>query len=424
MFSLPGPLSGAVNSVLVIPDYWVGNTFYKFQSEKKSLVETFIERKLTSDHSDLPTVTDFFDYSETGGEADEKGLFVYFLQEPKSYEIYQRLAGLNIGPQKITTPAFLWNNKIYRYEDQFRESGQCLVHMVGTDCFLYFFDRGSFLFSRSIVLPDSGEGSDDALSALNYEINQSLYLFSQKARTDQIQIHLLSPEPSNAGKLSDLMERDVSDLGDKIQKPMDDETTERLSVISAFDTRDLSPYASFLSLTHTQLKKDLEWKPIQLVGIFIGLIMLTILGVESLFLHRLSLSQNVFMSRSEIQAQAGADEILQRYDESLDLMTREAQRPSLQQSIIKMVKSLPSGIQIRELTVELENGPQLGMKGLVTARNPIHFRNLLAQFLDRLKIYFEGCRNLRIQNIDFEVLENNGNSTLQTYLIQFGFDLP
>jgi len=410
--------------VLVVPDYWVGSTFYKFQSEKKALIETFVERKLAGDHPDLPSITDFFDYSETAGDSEEKGLFVYYLQEAKSYDIYRRLAELNIRPRKITTPAFLWNNKKQLKGAEFHKGGQCLVHMVNSDCFLYFFNHGRFLFSRSIALPESEDGPDEALAALNYEINQSIYLFSQKARSDEIKVHLLSAGSSNAEALSALMDRDVNDLTSVIRPSMDKKLSRRLSVISAFDQRDLGPHATFLSLTHSQLKKDLEWKPIQVVGILVGLIVLTLLCVESLFLHRLASSRNVRMTRSEKQVQIETGEAIGRYDQALDLMIKEAQRPSLTQTIMKTIKALPDGIQIRELSIDLENSPKLAMKGLVTADNPIEFKNLLSQFLAGLRINFEGSRALRIQNIDFETLENKGDRHLKQYLIQFGFDLP
>ncbi|MBE9570395.1 MAG: hypothetical protein IMF11_07205 [Proteobacteria bacterium] len=81
---VPEELSNRVNSLLIVPDYWFGNVTYKFQSRKKSIIEAFIERKLLAEHPDLPDIKYFSGYIPHQIDQGEKGLYVYFLQEPKS----------------------------------------------------------------------------------------------------------------------------------------------------------------------------------------------------------------------------------------------------------------------------------------------------------------------------------------------------
>ncbi|MGW8324852.1 MAG: hypothetical protein ACWGNI_04040, partial [Desulfobacterales bacterium] len=44
----------------------------------------------------------------------------------------------------------------------------------------------------------------------------------------------------------------------------------------------------FLFVSHKKLKKELEWRPVQSVGIAIGLLLCFLLGMESIFFHKWS----------------------------------------------------------------------------------------------------------------------------------------
>ena len=139
-----------INSLLIVPDYWVGNNIYVFQSKNKSLVEEFIQRKLTSEYPDLPDIKYFFDYIFHETDQKEREIYVYFLQEPESFSLHKRLVEFDLIPRRITTPAFLWEQKLKKNIPDFHEGGKAFAHLLASECFLYFFLQGRFLFSRSI----------------------------------------------------------------------------------------------------------------------------------------------------------------------------------------------------------------------------------------------------------------------------------
>ena len=217
-------LKGKNNALLILPDYWSGNTSYLFQSKRVSLAKAFIERKLFADHPDLPDIKYFFDFtfSQAGGE--DRKINVVYLQNTKAFQLYHKLNQYDLNPIRITCPALLWERKLINIIPNFDIGGTCLVHLLSSECFLYFFSRDRFLFSRLITLPDVPKKSDEASSELTlksedrfniltYEINQSLYLFSQKTKSEMGDIYMISSdEENNAQILSNNLGKEVLDL--------------------------------------------------------------------------------------------------------------------------------------------------------------------------------------------------------------------
>ena len=94
----------------------------------------------------------------------------------------------------------------------FHEGGKGLIHPISSECFLYFFSQGHYLFSRNIAIPDPQHGQSDIFSILTYEINQSIYLFSQKAKAEIDQLYLVSSTKGDVLELSTILGRDVKEL--------------------------------------------------------------------------------------------------------------------------------------------------------------------------------------------------------------------
>jgi hypothetical protein len=114
-----------------------------------------------------------------------------------------------------------------------------------------------------------------------------------------------------------------------------------------------------------------------------------------------------------------------QYNEALDFLASESERPSPQDTILKVVKSLPANFLIKEMTVEVEGTPAVHIKGVMKASGPKKLKNSISSILDNLKKYFQGALSLRLQNIDVELDKiNNMQQGYQKYLVKFGFNLP
>lgn len=424
--NVPEEVRRSINSLLIVPDYWFGNATFKFQSRKKSIIEAFIERKLRAEHPDLPDIKYFFGYIPYNTEQGEKELYVYFLQEPKFFQLYNQLVELNLSPHRITTPAFIWAQKLREVMPDFPNGGKAIIHMLPKECFLYFFFQGFFLFSRSIVFPNPQMESSEKLNTLTHEISQSFYLFSQKAKAGIDQIYMASSAKGDVHELSDMLGREVKELmGSRENQPKDAVIARYISAVGRFRLSDLAPSKKFLSVLHQLQRKELEWKPVQTAGIAVGLILLLFFGAEGFFLWKLPQPSLVPMAKAGIMTGKDPKYTIQQYNEALDFLTRESERPSPQDVIVKVARSLPDNFQIKEMTIEEEGNPAVHIKGVVRASGPDKLRDSISYFLVSLKKYFQGTQSLGLQDIDFEVDKtNNTKQGYQTYLITFGFSLP
>ena len=207
--AIPEAFQRQGNLVMVVPDYWLGNTLFPFQSRKRSLAEAFLERKLRAEFPEIPGVTDFFAYFFHFSEQGEPAVYAYFVREPTFFQLYQQLSQWGLQPQRITAPAFLWESQLKDRIPDFREGGKAFVHLLSNECFLYFFFKGHFLFSRQISLPEFQEDSSEQIDTLTYETNQSLYLFSQKAKAEIDKVYMVAFGHMDPGDLSERLGRDV-----------------------------------------------------------------------------------------------------------------------------------------------------------------------------------------------------------------------
>jgi len=415
-----------VNSLLIVPDYWFGNNTYVFQSKKKSLVEPFIQRKLTSEYPDLPDIKDFFEYNFYETDLKENGLYVYFLHEPEAILLHNRLAEFSLNPHRITTPALLWEQKLKKNMPDSQEGGKALVHLLSSECFLYFFLRGNFLFSRTINLSHSERGTSEKFIPLAYEISQSEYLFSQKAKANVEQFFLLSSGEKDSQELSKLLGKDIKDLSDKIVIPQTAvDIYESLGTVSPFNSDDLLPSAKYLSISYGPLKQEMAWKQVQHAGIIIGLILLLLLSVESFFVWESYRESIEWKTKSGIMTQVDPKQIIQEYNDALDLFISDTERVSIRETLLNIANSLPENILLEKIGLDVDTNPGVEIKGIVMASGPKEFRNLLSLFLSNLGKHIQGSRSLTIHDIDFEFDEKSaGEQGYNVYLMKFRFDLP
>lgn len=164
---LPQWLKGRQKPLCIIPDHGFGNTHYPFQSKKPSLIEPFLERKLTAAYPGQEEIQHFYNYRHVG-DGKEQDLEVLFFQEDKSYQLYTVLHNLNHILRQITSPAFLWEERLEEVDEEFAKQGTLLVHHTQHECHLYFYYKGNYQFSRSVVLTGTESALDTILDFFNY----------------------------------------------------------------------------------------------------------------------------------------------------------------------------------------------------------------------------------------------------------------
>jgi len=135
-------------------------------------------------------------------------------------------------------------------------------------------------------------------------------------------------------------------------------------------------------------------------------------------------SSHVYPIEKRVMTETGPRQALHQYNEAIDFLLRELQRPSVMETIVNIFSSLPNNIWIKEMIIEIEKNPHVELKGVITASGPDQFRSSLSVFLTNLKQYFQGSRSLRIQDIDFEMDRNSIEKGYQNYIIEFRFNLP
>jgi hypothetical protein len=432
-------LRNKTDSLLILPDHWSGNTSYPFQSKKRSLAKMFIERKLLTEYPDLHDIKHFFDFTFSQTGMQNLKVNVFFLQNPQAFKLYQKLSEINLNPARISTPALLWEQKLIKILPDFDIGGTCLVHLLSLECFLYFFFQGRLLFSRSIAIPDfqpepaknSSELSFEPpnhFSVLTYEINQSLYLFSQKTKSDIDKIYLLSSDIGNTQLLSDTLGREVIDFGihvpalEGLQESPG--ISEYLGSVGSFDTVDLSPSKLHLNLTHSSLKKMLEWKPVQTVGLVVGLILIFLLAMESLFLWKWPHASRDQMVKNGSLSGINQKQIIRQYGEALDQILAETDCPSPRKVIINIGRSIPDNTWITDMDIETETNPSVTINGVARVSGADQLKDTFSILLKNLNRYFRGTRSLSIRDIDFKVDKSNVEEASNNFLFTLKFNLP
>lgn len=421
---IPASIRDRKNTLLIVPDYWLGNSSYKFQSRKKSLADAFIARKLQEQFPDQPEIKYFFDGTFYQQEQADKWVYAYFLQDPQFYNLYPKLVQLNLEPHRITCPAMVWQQKIRQEIPDFDKGGKGFVQLLPKIGLLYFFFEGNFLFSRSIPIVGSQSQSSDTYNAIAYELNQSLYLFSQKAKTEIDTLFLVSHEKESGPALSEVLGREIHDLNYMID---DSNALQRSAnatgAIGFLSPNDILPGKNFLSLCHRLLKKELEWKPVQSAGIAIGLILFFLLGLETIVLHKWSHQIQRPLPIGGNSSTAEESRKIQQYNEALDAILNELEKRSPQEVLRKIAQSLPPNVRIQEMVLETEENPGVDLKGVIRADDPEHFKACLSTLIANINENFHGGRMMTVSDIDFEVNQSQPGQGGQDYLIKFRLEL-
>lgn len=421
---LPAEVLQSVNQLLVVPDYWVGNHFQEFQSRKKSVITTFIERKLQQDQPSLSDVSNFYNYAIVQREGQGQHLYTFYLHEIIAYQVYQQLKQLGLGPVRITTPALMWQASLTDIADGSSDQGVGFIHLVEADCFLYFYFMGQFLFSRHIQLQESDGDATDTYNLLNYEINQSFYLYSQKTKRSVEALYMLAADPSAADRLSELLGREVLGLP---HPPLENVTLADASVLPScrgFSAKDLQKPGDHY-IYYKPFKNELAWLPVQWAGIAVGMLLAVLLTVEAGYLHVLSMGGERQIHQLKSKSEEPPELVLEDISLSLDEITSDLARPSGSGTIMRTLLAMPEGVSVRKIALKVSESSRLTMDATITAEDPDAFKQTLTVFIDRLNRRFNlNPHALREKDVRIQLNRNQEDEKKPIYLINFGFEIP
>ena len=400
------------NILLIGPDHWFKHDFFPFKSQRGSLIRPFIERKLKTTYPNLPFAPHFFSYHFRQTSAAGPGVRIFHLYEQKAYELYEALCKMNLMPRWITTAALLWEEHCKQRVSGFEAQAALLIHLQAHEAFLYFYFHGDFLFSRTVALPESGE----RLDALIFEVNQSIYLFSQKAKSDLNQVYLIGEETGFQQRLSDFLGRPVQEISG----------TTRLSSLprdlahleGLLDSGGVSIPGDAYSVTHSRIQQEAKWRPVQWAGALMASFLLLVFAAEYQWLDgRL---QDEIIARSQLQRQQPI--ALADYDAALMELSEDAQRPSTSHAVLKMLSCLPEDVQINEIKMD-SHASHLNAGATIAADSVDRFRNRLKLLVENMNQRLRLDAPIRIEDMVFNLEDMKSQSAKTHYKISWKADL-
>ncbi|MGD9212963.1 MAG: hypothetical protein PVI90_19415 [Desulfobacteraceae bacterium] len=416
---IPKSLRGNYRSVLIVPDHWFGNESYPFRSRKASLIKPFLERKLCAEYSELKGLRNFISYRHASVVGDGEGVIAYFLQDIKSYQLYEVLRKLNLCPRKITTPAFLWMDALSKVTPEFDYSGTLLMHMIDYECLLYFYFNGNYLFSRNVILSET----KDRLDALNFEINQSLYMFSQKTKSELKKLFLVNGSPGDLDYLQQALGREVIDIDSHIDYPDLLENKDLPFLNGLLRRKHLSLSTSFFYVSHRQVRHELEWEPVQWAGIGIGVLLLLPLIGENLILERMLNHQRDDARKYYQQIQHTGGNILGDAESELDQVLQVVRKPKVHDAVYSLLTSLPDEVRIKEIDISLEGQATVSLTAFVSATDSDHLKRTLTQLTGQIRQRFTRAQDFSINNIAIQTDNYGDLKDRFPYTLSFELDL-
>ena len=421
--SIPGEANKLKEIILVLPDYVTGNSIYPFTSGKRSVAEPFIRRKLAESFPASPDMSDLFNYSYFKTSRDPGSLYAFYLKEPLAFSLYKRLSEAGLRPDRITTPAYIWQDKIGKTADDGSGESFCLIHPLPAESYLYFYVNGNFLFSRSIMLPESSEGHNEKLDALAFEISQSLYLFSQKVKSEISRFYLVPSAHIDETAISERIGKNVRRIGTDMEEGRKaDNKSPMPGPLVAFSSEDIDS-ATMPAISHRIVVMEKFWHTVQLTGIITGIITLMLLCAETAYFsywsHRNILPKAASMSKEITDNRRTVG----HYNEMLDLVMNERQRPDPADMLAGIALSLPENVTVRELLFNFESPSQVIIKGIVRADGPDLIKSTLSAMVEGLTRNLNSSRPPVIGDIGFDMEGSAGDPEFQGYKFHIKVDM-
>jgi hypothetical protein len=382
-------------TLLVVPDHWFKHEFFPIQSTKDALIKVYLERKLKAAYPKSPFVSQFVSYTTRQKEIEHRGINAFYLEDENGYLLHEALCKVGLTPQLVTTPALLWAVKFKKLLPDFSKQSALVIHSQKDEAFLYFYCEGDFVFSRKVALPSGNNES------LVFEINQSIYLFSQKVKRELSCIYLLDDETTCIDRLTEVFGKLIHSLKLDSQEVALDREISFLQGLLTIDG--ISSVDNDHGVTHRRIQQQIRWRPVQWAGILIGAILLIILSAEHYWIDRVSNLKGI------AQLEPQTELTLSEYETALDELTLHMKRPSSASIIAKVVSSLSEFILLNEIKIDLD-ASILELTATVHAENIDAFRQHLKLFAQGLSTKLNLPRPISLEDISFQI-DDVKNST-------------
>jgi len=227
-----------------------------------------------------------------------------------------------------------------------------------------------------------------------FEINQSIYLFSQKAKKELGCIYLIGNETTCIDLLTEAFGKLIHILKFDSQEVTIDKKISFLQDLLTLDG--ISSPDNDHGVTHRRIQQQLKWRPVQWAGILIGAILLIILSAEHHWIDRVSDLKEI----GQQEAKTGLT--LSEYETALDELTVHAKRPSSAFVIAKIVSSLSEFILLNEININLDTSI-LELTATVHAESIDSFRQQLKMFAQGLNTKLKLPRTIGLEDITFQI---------------------
>lgn len=406
-------------SLMIVPDFWFGSRTFDFKSSDKSAIESFIARKLKLEFPKHPEIQNLFSYNMLRDAKGSRELVSLYIQEPKAGDLCRNLARHNLRPVRITSPALLWNQRLKTCVDSFEETGTGLVYLLKDECFLLFYNRGNFLFSRTIPLPEAGGDNSSRYESLSFEINQSAYHYSQRTKSQLDKVLLITKAGDRIDQLREISGRNISFLyEDNSRITSDNDLTEQLGIAADFTPDELLPPQDLPGISDRLLVKEIEISKIQIAGIFIGLVLFLFLGIEFLYLRNIQQRE----TRVYRTAEEDPKQIIEQYNEALDVLLADSERKKPLPVIGRLAASLPENVMIESTEIELDSSHSISFKGTIIAKDINDFTSSLRSLVENLNKNFKPSNPMSIDDVEIEMAKKRTESGRQDYHISFTLD--
>lgn len=388
-------------SLMIIPDFWFGSVKYPFHSHNKSVIRSFLARKLFSEFPNIPKVQDFFSYTIARNENGEQEVSARFPQEPRFFELYQVLTSNNFKPLRISTPALLWNKRLKDKIQNFDSARFGLINVSDNGCSLFFFHMGSLLFSRSIYLPEAQEDRSAQFEVVAFEMNQSIYHYSQRTKKDLDRICFFSEEKMDVRHLTEALGREVEVLSFNIRR-RDVHYDPEIEVYGDgvnFEPEEILEPLKLPGVSDRSALNEVAVRKMFVAGTFIGIVLFILLAVEFLFLTHIRKSE----SRSFVNMGVDPTQSIQQYNTALDVLLDEEGRKDPLDLIGCLAEAMPGNILVESVDASSDNPPSISLSGVIRTEGAEDLGRTLNEFLEKLNKNIQSGKMLTVDDVDIEM---------------------
>jgi hypothetical protein len=174
---------------------------------------------------------------------------------------------------------------------------------------------------------------------------------------------------------------------------------------------------------HRRVKRQREWKPVQLTGIAVGLLLALLLLGEAFLLDGKQRTAEDERRQLQHQMRASAGMVLADYAQTLEQVMQRVDRPSCADAALLTMASLPVNARLKEFDLGLTPTPVIKVTALVDAQDTDQLRASLSQLITNLQATFTSMQPLSISDIDVGPAPEDDQQGLPRFTIVFQLEL-